>query len=104
MKKRYSNYFKECMAVAIVALIGSIILGMIGFTALSVAAGVFSFTSWFAGVMAPDHEKYMHMCVKETIMDDLSAVDVTSCCKHPIKESSNYCPACGNQIYKHEDN
>ena len=60
MKKKYSNYFYKCMILALATAICSYIT----FTmkepsgTLSAILIVITFLFWFAGVMAPDHEKY----------------------------------------------
>lgn len=56
--KTYSNYYKIMMIIAGICLL----LSIMAFRAIqpewSVISISTSFVFWFAGIMAPDHEKY----------------------------------------------
>jgi hypothetical protein len=53
--KKYSNYFKICMVLAIATAVCAYIAPL---AELCVIMCVVSFLFWYAGIMAPDHEKY----------------------------------------------
>jgi hypothetical protein len=58
--KKFSSYFKAMMMVSLFLLV-CFILSMpqfINVPNVGAACATFSFIFWFAGVMAPDHEKY----------------------------------------------
>jgi len=56
--KQYSNYFWIMMIVAFICLVLSIMAFRAVQPEWSVIAISTSFVFWFAGIMAPDHEKY----------------------------------------------
>lgn len=100
--KKYTNYFISCMVVAIIALILSGLLIYADFPALSAASFCLAFVSWYAGVMAPAHEKYVGHCtvIKEHFI--YAKIPVTSCCKvGPIKGSDTNCPKCNSIILEY---
>ena len=56
--KQYSNYFWIMMVVSFIFLVLSIMAFRAEqpeWSVISISAG---FVTWFAGIMAPDHEKY----------------------------------------------
>lgn len=56
--KRYSNYFWICTLTAIAAAICAFIMADEGHPTASAVLAVVAFIAWYAGIMAPDHEKY----------------------------------------------
>jgi hypothetical protein len=55
--KKFSKYFWTCMVIAIISLVCGVLIAMRSPTACAVLT-VIAFIAWYAGVMAPDHEKY----------------------------------------------
>ncbi len=56
--KKYSSYFITLMCTAFLALMNAGILIYINYPNASAVLLVIAFICWFAGVQAPDHEKY----------------------------------------------
>ena len=58
--KNYSKYFKAMMLLSLVFVV-LFVMSMPQFVnvpELGAITAIMSFTFWFGGVMAPDHEKY----------------------------------------------
>ena len=53
--KKYSNYYIICMVLAVMAVFQAIVVPSP--TACAIFCTI-AFISWYAGVMAPDEEKY----------------------------------------------
>ena len=59
--KRFSDYFKIMMLISLIMLVCFILSTPQIFDmpdSVGSACATFAFIFWFAGVMAPDHEKY----------------------------------------------
>ena len=56
--KKHSSYFWKCMALAIASLVCTVIGFEFNSPTLSAIMFTIGFIFWFAGIMAPDHEKY----------------------------------------------
>jgi hypothetical protein len=58
--KRHSVYFKVMMTIALIMLAAFVLLLVLAvLPGLAALFCVFSFITWYAGIMAPDHEKYV---------------------------------------------
>lgn len=56
--KKYSFYFWTCMMTAVFSAMCASIFGYYGHPSACAVLCVATFISWYAGVMAPDDEKY----------------------------------------------
>ena len=56
--KKYSVYFYTMMTLALLCAIVTYNLATIGYGSACAITTVLTFIFWFAGVMAPDNEKY----------------------------------------------
>ena len=54
--KKLSNYYKFCMLFAVLSAVCAIVAPLPSVCAVFTTI---TFIFWFAGVMAPDHEKYV---------------------------------------------
>ena len=60
MRKKYSMYYLTLMLMSATCLmLGVLILLEQEWPELSAVAFMFAFVCWFAGAMAPNHEKYV---------------------------------------------
>lgn len=57
--KKYSRYFKTMLFSALVFWFGGVFTVTLGSPNFSAVLFTVGFILWFAGVMAPDHEKYV---------------------------------------------
>jgi len=58
MKRKYSTYYKVMILLSLFALYDAIVVLCLGLPAASAILFTISFILWYAGVMAPDTEKY----------------------------------------------
>jgi hypothetical protein len=60
MRKKYSTYYLTLMMLSVICiLLAVLVLLEDEWPELSAVAFMCAFVTWFAGVKAPDHEKYI---------------------------------------------
>ena len=63
--KKYTNYFKSMQMVALAFGLTAVSAGYEHLSAICALCTAFWFAFWFAGVMAPDSEKYTPKYLRE---------------------------------------
>jgi len=58
MRKKFSKYYLSLMMMSGVSIILAVLIALEDYPELSAVTFMCSFICWFAGVKAPDHEKY----------------------------------------------